>query len=668
MMLLMLPAMAAAQLDDTLHLTAVEVVTRRPYADLIPAQILDSKRLEGLSSHSVADAMRYFAGIQIKDYGGIGGIKTVDMRSMGTNHMGIFYDGIQLGNAQNGQIDLGKFSLDNVESINLYNGQRSEIFQSAKDFGSAGTVYIQSRRPTFEDNKPYNVNVTMKTGSFGLANPSVRLENRLSSTVSSSLNAEYTYATGRYKFRYRKVLPSGKVAWDTTATRHNGDIEALRLEGGLYGTLPRGGYWQMKAYYYDSERGIPGAIVNNVWKNSQRQWDRDFFAQGRVRHKFSQLYSLQVNAKYARDYMRYLNPDTTLMYVDNKFWQDELYVSAANRFTLIPGCLTANASVDYQWNSLKATIPMFSHPLRHTVLGAVAVAWDWRGFKAQGSLLGTWVNDRYTMGGGAGKRGTKRFDRLTPAVFASYSPDREQQWTFRAFYKRIFRMPTFNDLYYTDVGNARLKPEYATQYNIGATWHHDIRATLFSSLELTADGYYNLVTDKIIAVPKGNGQYRWMMMNLGRVKIRGIDVTVTCTLEPLAGLMVNVRGTYTYQRAQDYTNPDDNKDAAGTYRGQIAYVPRHSASAVVGATWRGWQLDYSYIYVGERYHNSSNIPVNYILPWYTSDISLSYQRQIRRTHWRLTLEVNNLLNQQYEVIRNYPMPGRHYRVILRFDI
>ncbi len=53
---------------------------------------------------------------------------------MGTNHTGVVYDGVELGNAQNGQIDLGQFSLDNIETISLYNGQKSEILQPAKDF------------------------------------------------------------------------------------------------------------------------------------------------------------------------------------------------------------------------------------------------------------------------------------------------------------------------------------------------------------------------------------------------------------------------------------------------------------------------------------------------------------------------------------------------------
>ena len=88
-----------SKLDSMQYLENVVVYAKKPYQEVIPAQTLSGKRLEGLNSHSVADAIRYFSGVQIKDYGGVGGVKTVDIRSMGTNHMGVFYDGIQLGNA-----------------------------------------------------------------------------------------------------------------------------------------------------------------------------------------------------------------------------------------------------------------------------------------------------------------------------------------------------------------------------------------------------------------------------------------------------------------------------------------------------------------------------------------------------------------------------------------
>ena len=671
MLLVVLPAVAdeVEALDSILQLETVAVVAKhKPYQAVIPSQTLSGKELQQLNAHSVADAIRYFAGVQLKDYGGVGGIKTLDIRSMGTNHMGVFYDGIQLGNAQNGQIDLGKYSLDNIESIQLYNGQKSEIFQSAKDFGSAGTVYITTRRPRFEEGKRYNLRVMMKTGSFGLANPSALWEYKLSQRVSLSANVEYTYATGRYKFRYRKIFSDGTLAWDTTAVRQNGDVYALRAEAGMFGSI-NGGQWNVKAYFYDSERGIPGAIVNNVWKNAQRQWDRNLFAQGSLRKRFSSRYVMMLNAKYARDYMHYNNPDTTLMYIDNEFWQQEVYVSAANKFSIFQNW-DVNLSVDYQWNTLDANLTQFVYPTRHTALAALATAFTYGGFKAQASVLGTFVSDRSKIMNGGNMLGyrTKHFDKFTPAVFVAYQPFEHHDFDVRAFYKRIFRMPTFNDLYYTDIGNADLRPEYASQYDVGARYTCHMADGVLRSINVSADAYYNYVTDKIIAVPKGTGQYRWMMMNIGKVKIRGVDATARAEFALPYGIGLNTQLNYTYQRAQDYTDPTDNADEAGTYKGQIAYIPRHSGSVIVGGEWQRLKLNYSFIYVGERYHNSSNIAANYEQPWYTHDISGSYEMKLGTTLVKATLEVNNLLNQQYEVICNYPMPGRNFKVILSFEI
>jgi outer membrane cobalamin receptor len=658
--------------DSIRRLNEVVVVAAR-HKEIIAPQKLSGKELEALSSFSVADAIRYFSGVQIKDYGGIGGLKTVDIRSMGTNHMGVFYDGIQLGNAQNGQIDLGKFSLDNIEEISLYNGQKSEIFQSAKDFGSAGTIYLRTRRPTFGKGEKTHLISFIRTGSFGLINPSVLWERKLSEKLSSSLNIEYVYATGKYKFRYRKVLPDGTLAWDTTAVRRNGDIRALRIEGGLNGYLDNG-KWYMKAYFYDSEKGIPGAIVNNVWKRSQRQWDSNFFIQGSFRKQVTGRYEWLVNAKYANDRMRYLNPDTTLMYIDNTFIQQEIYISTANKYRILP-IWEISLSADYQWNTLNADLHDFVYPERHTALMALATAVEWKRLKAQASLLGTFVFEDVTrIRNGSGQTGgtttgtpdDKR--EYTPAVFLSYRLFPEIPLDLLTFCKRIFRMPTFNDLYYTDVGNVALLPEYTTQYNAGIQYEKQIKHPLFDYIQLKADAYYNEVTNKIIAVPKGNGQYRWMMMNLGYVEIRGIETSARFAMQLPCEIRMHTGLNYTFQKAQDFSDPSDNRPQAGTYGGQIAYIPWHSGSVISNIDCRSWHLNYSFIYVGERYHNSSNIRENYEQPWYTHDLTLAKSFRLKDITLKLSAEMNNIFDRQYDVILNYPMPGRNYKLIIKLEI
>ena len=112
-------AMARAVVGDSVHtLQDVDVVgVRIAQRMVIGGQRLDGEALRRLDGGSVADALRYFAGVQLKDYGGVGGIKTINIRSMGSQHVGIYYDGVELGNAQNGQIDLGQLSLDNIQEI-----------------------------------------------------------------------------------------------------------------------------------------------------------------------------------------------------------------------------------------------------------------------------------------------------------------------------------------------------------------------------------------------------------------------------------------------------------------------------------------------------------------------------------------------------------------------
>jgi outer membrane cobalamin receptor len=663
-------AQAKALQPDSLkgELGEVRVVaSRRSSENIVPHQRLSGRRLEGLSAHSVADAVRYFSGIQIKDYGGVGGLKTVDMRSMGSHHMGVFYDGIQLGNAQNGQIDLGRFSMDNIEEISLYNGQKSSIFQSAKDYGASGTIYLRSRRPRFAHGQRRNVQATYRTGSFGLQNPSLLWEERITDKVSAQMSAEYTYATGKYRFRYRKVFSDGTVAWDTTATRQNGDLHALRLEGGLYG-LTEHGRWQGKVYYYRSERGIPGAIVNNVWKHSQRQWDKSLFAQGSVEHRFGENYELMVNAKVAYDKMRYLNPDTTLMYIDNTFRHKEAYLSVANHYN-INKVWDAALSADWQWNSLDADMVNFVYPRRNTVMIAAASTATWPRLKLLGSLLATFVRDSRKLGIQSDEsRAKSHTSKLMPALYLNIYPLSDKAFCLRAFYKRIFRMPTFNDLYYTDFGNINLKPEYTTQYDLGAVYQKTFRRGMLRQLEANADAYYNRVSNKIVAVPKGSGQYRWMTMNLGLVKILGTELSAQAQVEPVSDLLMALHLSYTWQLARDYSDPTDRDSYGGTYKGQIAYIPRHSGSATANIDYRSWGLNYSFIYVGERYHNSANIRANHEEPWYTHDLGLTKQFRFRGWGLSLALECNNLFDQQYDVVLNYPMPGRNWKITAKIKI
>ncbi len=641
--------------DSMLRLREV-VVTARTSRAVIPVQQLEGQALERLNALSVADALRYFAGVQLKDYGGVGGIKTVNIRSMGTNHVGVFYDGIQLSNAQNGQVDLGMFSLDNMQAISLFNGQKSQIFQAAKDFSSAGSIYMWTRTPEFDGPTQYHLRARFKSGSFDLVNPSALLELRLSPRVSVSVNGEWLSSSGKYEFRYkRRSADSGVLMYDTTATRRNGDIRATRLEAALFGRLD-GGKWMLKAYNYTSERGVPGAIVNNVWRRGERLGDNNSFVQGSWQQDVTSRYHAQLLGKYAFYRTHYENNDTSVMQVDNTYRQQEFYLSTAHLYNLTDAW-DVSAAYDVQWNRMEADLVGFARPLRWHHYLSVATAYNAGGLKMQGSLVMNVVDDRTRRSDAADSR-----TAFTPAFFVGWNPLPRVPLTLRAFAKRSFRMPTFNDLYYTEVGNALLRPERTTQFDVGLAYKSPQRDGLLRQWEVQVDGYRNFVSDKIVAYPKG-AQFRWTMLNLGRVHITGVDASAGLELQPMRGLSIGARVQYTYQHAIDVTSPADSY-----YRDQIPYIPWNSGSANLQLAWRDWNLNYSFIYTGKRYNQQENIRYNRAQPWYTNDVSLQRAFRYQGYQLRAMFEVNNLLSQDYDVILNYPMPKRNYRFTLTLDI
>ena len=652
---------AQSKMDSVQHVREIVVVSKPAMREVVPSQKLNGEMLEKLSTHSVADALRYFSGIQLKDYGGVGGIKTVNIRSMGTHHLGISYDGIQLGNAQNGQIDLGQFSLDNVQEITLYNGQKSAIFQPASDFGHAGAIYIRTRAPEFSECEDAHLKVKAQYGSSDMFRLSTLWEQKLSETLSSSVSAGFLTASGKYKFRYERRYPNGETAWDTTAVRQNGDIHAERIEANLFGRLYQGS-WQVKGYLYNSARGIPGAIVNNVWRRGERQQDLNTFVQAAFDKNVGDGFSTRWLAKYAYYNTHYVNKDTTQLPVDNRYKQQEIYLSTANVLELLPNW-SASLSYDFKWNKLNADTYNFAFPTRVSNLVSLATAVDYKHLKAQGSILASFINDKtHRRGEFAGMDTDKSLTKLTPALFVNIYPFRGTFFSLRAYVKKSFRMPTFNDLYYTDHGNANLVPESALQYDAGFALNKHFEHGIIRHAEMHFDAYYNTVHDKIVAYPKGQ-QFRWTMLNLGKVHIKGIDIEAEADFQIGKDLVATTRAQYTYQDARDVTDPNDSY-----YKHQIPYIPWHSGSAIVGLSYKNWDLNYSFIYAGERYDEQENILYNHMEPWYTSDLSLRYQFTVNSLRFTAKADVNNVLDQDYEVIVNYPMPGRNYALTLSVEI
>lgn len=617
-----------SRLDSVHTIRDVAVVGVRPHY-LTPSQTLSGAALQDLSTTSVADALKYFSGVQIKDYGGLGGLKTVNVRSLGSQHVGVYLDGIRITNAQNGQIDLGRYSLSNMESVALYNANRNERLQSASEYASAATVYLQTRRP---DSTAFNVEYG--AGSFGLQ----KLKAYFSFRNILFVDAEYQRTDGGYPFRFQSASE------DTVGKRRNSDISFYRLEAaGFY----KG--FTAHAYFYSSERGLPGPVVRRLsdqWDSTDRQWDRNFFLQSTYRHTWDR-FALKTNLKYAYDWLRYLQDPSTnaaAMHCDNHYRQQDLYGSVAAAWN--SSWLSLTASTDLRWSDLTTYVYRSAYVYRldsKSLLSAIA---SYRGFEGNIALLYTHIGDHSARSA----QSAATLSRLTPMLLASWH---RRTFTVRAFHKRIFRAPTLNDLYYTLVGNAQLRPEYTSQFDLGVDYKD-------RHLHLALDAYYNRIEDKIVAIPM-KSQFRWSMVNFGLVKSLGLSATAGYD-RTWGRFSLNANANYTCQRDRDYSSPHDPE-----YRNTIPYSPLHSASLIVDLAYDGWSLCTSWLYTGDRFALISNNRDDLLGAWQTVDLKLNKRFRIRRHYVQATVECNNLCDSRHEVVKRYPMPGRNWKATLQWQ-
>ena len=615
----------------------------------------------------MTELLQRFTGVQVKDYGGVGGLKTVNVRSLGSEHIGIFLDGVQVDNAQNMQVDLSRFSPEQWERIRLYNGNKSLRLQTAKEYAAGAALYLDSGAPD-----PVNEQegaARMSGGWFGTIHPYIRWDkafgrsaavgrkqssgepsaSRRPAPLVLRLSADYTQTNGRYPFPY----------FDTTLVRENGDLKSLRVEAALYGRV-RGGKWNVRLYSYGSERGFPGPVIRRALGfpfSAERQTDQDIFVQGAWTQEWSARYGTALRFKYANNYTHYAtHPEKNPMalYYDLHYRQQSAYLSWANSWVLMdPWSL--DFSTDVQYNTLDADAAAFVHPQRLSAIAALATrlaahlvyqgSWDWYDAKSAGA----WTRENSFR------------QAWMPSLSAFYRP--VEWFEVDAFAKLSYRLPTFNDLYYALIGNTKLRPESAMQVGVNL-YFQLLRGPWTASLRLSP--YFNRIRDKIVAIPTSS-QFRWSMLNVGIVEVLGGDVKAAGGYRA-GDWKCDLTLRYSYQRALDRTTP-----GSLTYGNQIPYIPLHSGSVDASVAWKGWSLAWSSVFTGTRWSLTANIPEYEIKPWTITDLRLG--KEILLPRWgsgrtgseprdkiippslALGVSFNNLFNQSYQIVQGYPMPG-----------
>ncbi len=187
--------------------------------------------------------------------------------------------------------------------------------------------------------------------------------------------------------------------------------------------------------------------------------------------------------------------------------------------------------------------------------------------------------------------------------------------------------------------------------NCGLTY----KGSLFNKakIETTVDAYYNKVQDKLVAFPS---LYVWKMVNFGKVNIYGLDLTTNVSW-PLSKDF-SLQGTLSYSLQQALDRSDRT---TYSFNKQLPYTPKHSAHCTLVAQLPWLSVGYSMSTNSERYSMMQQTSEYRLAPFTEHSVTLSKDFMLKQVNMVCSLTLQNITNQQYDIIKYYPMPGRQVR-------
>ena len=611
--------------------------------------VLSHQDIEASNGVSLADVLAPSTGIFIKDYGSASAVKTISQRGLGSEHTLVLLNGLRVSSMQNGLMDLGLMPTDEIESIEILRGGQSALYGAD---AVAGLINIVTRPEAVHN----GIDATASLGSFGYRSYHVT-----GSLSSGSDVVRLGYGEERSKEDFPFIFHNGPIV--SNLTRKNSDVVARY--GTVYGEIGLDQTMRLAllASGMTSERGIGGAVVSQFSAGSARQIDRDQLVQASLSSFLSEHASFHCSAQLHLAYERYRDPGLNIngLGLDNYFQDKDARIEP--RMDMALGD-RIKLGVGSEWVSASASGNSVSQDVSR---------------KQFGTYLASQVNVMKSTGiiDDASVFPALRFDAIS-SMSPVWSPqfggvirfESFDAWVFRRVItslkfntSRNFRMPTFNELYFSGgggFGNPDLRPEFSTSMDGGGS----VNFLLAGEHVAQVSYFLNDMTDRIVwvAVPGGAVSPK----NLRRVRSLGIESSYRWDLPGrILSLEANYSGSDASKVSADYPgDPTTDK--------QLIYVPRRTATVAVRtffgfntAVLRECDAALSYSFVGSRYTTEDN--ADSLPSYWVANASVRSRVGWGTLTLSIRLEVNNLFDEDYQVILSYPMPRRSFRLTVGLD-
>ncbi|MFA7272903.1 MAG: TonB-dependent receptor plug domain-containing protein [Crocinitomicaceae bacterium] len=628
---------------EEIHVNAVQQEKMRMSLN---TNSLDRKSIQETQPEDVGVLMQKFPGISLKSYGGLGGLKTFSSRGLGAQHTSIVQDGFLLQNAQVGQINLGQVQTSNLEKIQFGAKSGNEILPISALINGSNLSFS-----TFEGTAFFNatkVRICSKQGSFGQWDEYAAFH-LSKERIGLTIHGKFRKAIGNYPYQ----LKIGNYTYD--GIQKNNQLEEVYSGASLF-IRPTSFKKPIRIIYRNSfiDQGLPGAIV--LYNSYGKQYLNT------QQHQISADYHTKWNLTEVRYYGAYQ--------WDKQIYTDSTYLNQFNFLQKTYQQENASAGLSLQKNKFGELIQFY---------GGLEERYSKLHFGGNDSIqperlqtfttAGLKINEKkflvdirlsYSLVHENNSQVNSIRNLVSPVVHFELKERGKFNWKMGLFAAITNRLPSFNELFYSQVGNKQLQPEIAQQIRLSNGFSKAHKKWFFTT---KIDLYYNSIKNKILTIPTKN-LFVWSIQNIGKVSARGLDLVQTFDYSFNSKWKMGVQANYSFQYCLDRTDK-----SSPSYNHQLAYIPMHSGTGDLSIYRNKTGLRFSGVWVGERYSLNQNISANLLPSFATLDISLFQGFKVKDKHaFQLQFQIKNCFNSSYTYVRSFVMPGRNYLISLSYEL
>ncbi len=595
----------SAQNDSINNLKEVIVSDRSLYATnkSQSIQILNDSVINKNQS-TLTNLLNYNSVLYFKEYGR-GMASTVSFRGTTASQTAVIWNGINVNSLLNGSTDFNTFTASNFNTISVKAGGGSVSYGSGAIGGSIHLNNNLSFKNKFEND------FRLDYGSFNTIgiNYKMNLSNqKWSSQIGFSRNSsenDYDYID---LYTWKGVQRKNE----------NGQCATTSLSANIgYKIAPN----EVLTFYSqtsNTNRNLSLVSESESKTKYINSFSRNLLEYNETEGHFTSNYKVA----YLTEQYQYF---ADIERADFSFGKSESLIAKVDLGYQLIKSIKLNGIIDY--TRTKGFGTSFGDNTRQ--IGAVAL-------KAVEQHNAKWQNE-------LGYRKDVSSDYESPFLFSLGS-----SYAFTSFYNlkvnfsRNFRIPTFNDLYWSPGGNADLKPESSYQAEVGNVFK-------YKNITLSETVYYMKIDNLISWIP--NYRNVWSPENTERVNTYGSE-TLLGWANSYGKNNFALNATYAYTISK---NIDTRK--------QLFFVPYHKATASVAYSYNKFSVDYQLLYNGFVYTRADNDPKEVIDAYLVSNIGCSYDFKLLESS-NIGFQVLNLFNEKFENVEDRPMPGRNFNMYI----